>query len=79
MRAILVAIVFVVLILLSLAFVVGVSLGIGWVLTLVLPFSLFEGTVVGMIAAFVTWTVWHRFLGFLSSFVEGVMRTLTAV
>jgi hypothetical protein len=51
-----------VLILLTLALLVGVSLGIGWLLTLVLPFSLFEGTIVGMIASIATWAIWYNVL-----------------
>lgn len=38
----------------TLALIIGVSLGIGWVLTLFLPVSLFEGALLGMIAAFIT-------------------------
>jgi len=68
MQAILQLVLLILLILISLALVIGVSLGIGWVLKLILPFSLFEGTVVGMVAAFVTWTIWHRVFGLLSPF-----------
>jgi hypothetical protein len=66
MRAILLIILIVALALVSFALVAGIFLGIGWVLTLVLPFSLFEGTVVSMIAAVVTFAVWGRILGILS-------------
>jgi hypothetical protein len=66
MRAILLIILIVVLALVSFALVAGIFLGIGWVLTLVLPFSLFEGTVVSMIAAVVTFAVWGRILGVLA-------------
>lgn len=38
----------------TLALVIGLALGIGWVLTLFLPVSLFEGALLGMIAAFIT-------------------------
>lgn len=66
MRAILLIILIVVLALVSFALVAGIFLGIGWVLTLVLPFSLFEGTVVSMIAAVVTFAVWGRILRVLA-------------
>lgn len=66
MRAILVIILIVALAFASFALVVGVSLGIGWVLTRILPFSLFEGTMVGMVAAVITFALWRRILGILS-------------
>jgi hypothetical protein len=47
-------VVIVLLIVLILAVVIGLSVGIGWILTLILPFTLFEGTLVGMGAAMVT-------------------------
>lgn len=43
----------------TLALVIGVSLGIGWVLTLFLPVSLFEGALLGMIAAAITGRLWY--------------------
>jgi hypothetical protein len=45
-------------IIVSLALFIGLSLGIGWLLTLFLPFSLFEATLLGMLAAVVTGLVW---------------------
>jgi hypothetical protein len=62
MRAILPIVVITVVVLISLALVTGVSLGLGWVLTLIFPLSLFEGTVVGTMAAGVTWAIWHNIL-----------------
>jgi len=60
--SILIIVLIIVLIVISLALVMGIALGVGWVLTRFLPFSLFEATLVGMIAAFVTWTIWHNVL-----------------
>jgi len=45
-------------IVLSVALVIGVALGIGWVLTLFLPFTLFEGALLGIIAAVVCGRFW---------------------
>jgi hypothetical protein len=47
----------------SLALVTGVALGMGWVLTRFLPFSLFEATLLSMMAALVTWIIWRNVLG----------------
>lgn len=44
----------------TLALVIGISLGIGWVLALFLPLSLFEGTLLGMIAAAITGRLWSH-------------------
>jgi hypothetical protein len=66
MRTILPVVVIIVLVLASFALVIGVSLGIGWILTLVLPFSLFEGTIVGVIAAIATLTIWRSLFEVLS-------------
>jgi len=60
---ILIIILIIVLIVVSFALVMGIALGIGWVLTRFLPFSLFEATLVGMIAAFVTLNIWRNVLG----------------
>lgn len=48
--------------LVSLALIIAVSVGVGWLLTLVLPFSLFEGTVVGIAAGIATWLIWYNIL-----------------
>lgn len=46
----------------SFAVVTGVSLGLGWLLTLIVPFSLFEGTITSMIAGLTTWMLWRNLL-----------------
>ncbi len=61
MRALLLILI-IVLIVISFALVIGVALGVGWILTLFLPFSLFEATLLGMIAAIVICTVWYNIL-----------------
>jgi len=43
----------------SLALLIALSLGIGWLLTLFLPFSLFEATLLSMLAAVVTGLAWY--------------------
>lgn len=63
LSTILIIILMIVLIVISFALVFGIALGIGWVLTRFLPFSLFEATLLGMIAVLVTWTIWRNFLG----------------
>ena len=64
MRAILVGLLTVVLVAISLALVIGIPLGIGWILTLFLPFSLFEGSLLGMIASIVTGIIWYNIFRF---------------
>ena len=59
MRGFLPAIVMVLLVVISLALILAISLGIGWLLTLLLPFSLFEGTLLGMIAAVASGALWY--------------------
>jgi hypothetical protein len=54
MRPILGAAAIVVAVLLILAAVIGVSVGLGWILTLILPFSLFEATLLSLLAGAVT-------------------------
>jgi hypothetical protein len=70
MRAILIILVIVVLVI-SFALVIGVALGIGWLLTLFLPFSLFEATLLGMIAAVATLTLWRNILSPIPDFGFG--------
>ncbi|MGA9349891.1 MAG: hypothetical protein WBW48_13955 [Anaerolineae bacterium] len=65
---ILMIILVIVLIVISFALVTGIALGVGWILTLFLPFSLFEATLLGMIAAFVTWTIWRNILSPVQDF-----------
>jgi hypothetical protein len=59
---VLIIILIIVLIVVSFALVTGIALGVGWVLTRFLPFSLFEATLLGMIAAFVTLNIWRNIL-----------------
>ena len=61
MRAFLLILIIIVIVI-SFALVLGVALGVGWILTLFLPFSLFEATLLGMIAAIVICTVWYNIL-----------------
>ncbi len=46
----------------SLAVVLGISIGIGWILTLIFPFTLFQGSVLGMFAAIIVVTIWYNLL-----------------
>jgi hypothetical protein len=50
----------------GLALVIGVALVVGWILTLFLPFSLFEATLLSMLAIIVGRTIWSA----ISSSVE---------
>ena len=50
------------LLLLSMALVLGFALGIGWLLTLFLPFSLFEATLLAIIASIVVGTFWYNLI-----------------
>jgi hypothetical protein len=69
MRAFLPMIILIIILLvISFALVFGVALGVGWILTLFLPFSLFEATLLGMIAALVIWTIWRNILGSVEDF-----------
>ncbi|MBL7182941.1 MAG: hypothetical protein ISS50_00660 [Anaerolineae bacterium] len=61
MRAFLLILIIIVIVI-SFALVLGVALGMGWILTLFLPFSLFEATLLGMIATIVICTVWYNIL-----------------
>jgi len=58
----------IVLIVISFALVIGVALGVGWILTLFLPLSLFEATLLSMIAAMIMWTVWRNILSSSDTF-----------
>ena len=62
MRAILPIVLIVVVAVVSFALVLGLSLGIGWALTLFLPFSLFEATLLGILAAGITLIIWRSIL-----------------
>ena len=61
MRALLLILIIIVIVI-SFALVLGVALGVGWILTLFLPFSLFEATLLGMIAAIAICTAWYNIL-----------------
>jgi hypothetical protein len=65
---ILIVIVMIVLLLISFVLVMGIALGVGWVLTRFLPFSLFEATLLGMIAALVTYTIWRNIFSSVPDF-----------
>ena len=54
----------VVLIVASFALIIGIPVGIGWVLTWILPFSLFEGTMLAMVAGLLTGVIWYHILRF---------------
>jgi hypothetical protein len=60
------ALLIVLVVIISLALFIGLSLGIGWLLTLFLPFSLFEATLLGMLATVVTGLVWYSIFRSLS-------------
>ena len=62
MRTILSAVVTIALTVTILALIVGISLAVGWLLTIFLPFSLFEGTLLAMIAGIATGTIWRRIM-----------------
>ncbi len=50
-------------VLISLALVLGVALGVGWLLRLILPsFSLFEASLLGIIASAVVGFFWYNFI-----------------
>lgn len=46
----------------SLIVVIGLALGAGWLLTLVLPFTLFEGSLLAIIAIAIVANYWYQFL-----------------
>ncbi len=52
----------------SFALVFGAALGVGWVLARFLPFSLFEATLLSMIATMIIWTVWRNILSSVRDF-----------
>jgi len=49
--------------LVSLAVVLGLSLGIGWVLSRIVSFTLFEGTLVAMFALVIVGVIWRSLTG----------------
>ncbi len=67
MGAILPGVLTVVLVIISFALVLGIFLFFGWLLTLFLPFSLFEGALISMIACLVTGSLWQTIWRFGAS------------
>lgn len=67
MGAILPGLLTVIAVIISLALVLGIFLFFGWLLTLFLPFSLFEGTLLSMIACLVTGSLWQTLWRFRTS------------
>jgi len=59
------------LIVVSLMLVLGISLGIGWALTLFLPFTLFEGTLLAMTACFIIGLTWYNVIRSIPDFASG--------
>ncbi|MEE8391785.1 MAG: hypothetical protein V3S14_13455 [Anaerolineae bacterium] len=57
------------LVIFSLALVLGIAIGLGWVLTLFLPFTLFEGAFLVMAASAVIGTVGYNLVRALSDFI----------
>lgn len=45
---------------LSLCLLIGISLGVGWILTVILPFSFFEATLLSMIAIIAVFALWEK-------------------
>jgi hypothetical protein len=54
---------------LLLALVLGIAIGLGWLLTLFLPFTLFEGTLLVMAASAIIGTVGYNLVRVLSDFI----------
>ena len=67
MRALLLILIIIVLVI-SFALVFGVALAVGWILTLFLPFSLFEATLLGTITAIDTGVIWYNILRLAGAF-----------
>ncbi|MCP4543327.1 MAG: hypothetical protein GY832_39945 [Chloroflexi bacterium] len=53
---------------LLLALVLGIAIGLGWLLTLFLPFALFEGTILVMAASAIVGTIGYNLVRALSDF-----------
>jgi len=68
MQTILVAILIILILAVSLALILGLCIGLGWVLTLITPFTLFEGSLLGMIAGLAVGLIWFRLLRALPPF-----------
>jgi hypothetical protein len=52
-----------ILVLVSLVLTLGIAIGIGWLLTLFFPFSLFEASLLGLIASVIVGTFWYNLVG----------------
>ncbi|MEA3341810.1 MAG: hypothetical protein U9R15_17735 [Chloroflexota bacterium] len=61
------------LVILLLALVLGIAIGLGWLLTLVLPFTLFEGTLLVMAASAFIGTVGYNLVRALSDFIPRLL------
>ncbi len=61
-------IVMIVLLAISFALVIGAAVGLGWIITRLLPFSLFEATLLSMIALVITRTIWSSLLSSIEPF-----------
>ena len=57
------------LVILLLALVLGIAIGLGWLLTLILPFTLFEGALLVMAASAIIGTVGYNLVRALSDFI----------
>lgn len=53
----------------SIALVISISMGIGWVLTLFLPFSLFENTLLSMFACLTAWIIWNQLFNTAATYI----------
>lgn len=68
MQTILIPVLIILIVVVSLALILGLSIGLGWVLTLITPFTLFEGSLLGMIAVLAVGLIWFRILRALPPF-----------
>jgi hypothetical protein len=68
MQTILIPVLIILIVVVSLALILGLSIGLGWVLTLITPFTLFEGSLLGMIAVLAVGLIWFRLLRALPPF-----------
>lgn len=55
----------------SLTIVLGFAIGVGWLLTFILPFTLFEASLLGLIASVIVGTFWYNILDSTSEFNFG--------
>jgi len=56
----------------SLALVLGVALGLGWLITVFLPFTLFEASLLSLVAVVVVGALWSRILNFVPNLIPGL-------